>query len=582
MEKPNSLFQSGSDRISSPSSKKSGLQTALEYSTLHGLFPKHGISIRGIRDFIELCGGEETLYDLTTTDVCEKYVKPMTIETKKSYCMYLIETSPSSGDIIKTANVFISHAWKYKFLQVFNALLHHFNNSSDTQDSDVILWFDLFTNCQHGLNIPPPFEWWCETFMGAIKSIGRTVMVMQPWEDPITLTRAWCLWEIYCTANTNSQFEIALSGHEKSAFEKMITTNPGGFFDMLGKVDVRKSEAWSQADKDQIHDAVSKTIGHATLNTIVFSCIRGWSTQTMERKLEMLRIELGAENPTTLQCMHGLALLYNSLGVYNLAEALHVESLETRRRLFGDRDPNTLSSMNSLGTLYKNQGRLREADFLLNSCLELRTAVLTETHPDTLTSMNNLANLYNNQGKYDLAQSLYLSCLHLRKETLGEDHPDTLWTMNSLAVLYNDQGLYDLAQPLYEKCLFIRREKLGEDHPHTLNSMNNLANLYKNQGKYELSEFLHRRCLDLRREKLGEDHPDTLTSMNYLGMLYKTWGKYEEAQALYVRCLELRRSRLGESHKCKNLGESHKDTIYIRNCLDLVRGKRRRKEAFGI
>ena len=42
------------------------------------IFALLGITIGGILDFIEACGGKQALEGLTTTDVCEKFVKKMT------------------------------------------------------------------------------------------------------------------------------------------------------------------------------------------------------------------------------------------------------------------------------------------------------------------------------------------------------------------------------------------------------------------------------------------------------------------------------------------------------------------------
>ena len=61
-------------------------------------------------------------------------------------------------------------------------------------------------------------DWWTNTFSSAIGRFGRTVMVLSPWHDPIPLTRAWCLFEIYCTVKTGSRFEVAMSASEREAF----------------------------------------------------------------------------------------------------------------------------------------------------------------------------------------------------------------------------------------------------------------------------------------------------------------------------------------------------------------------------
>lgn len=121
----------------------------------------------------------------TTTDVCNNFLKPCTEAKGQSYVEYLTEKkSPDVG----RATVFISNAWKYNFLDVVDALQHHFS-----REPDVYIWFDLFSNNQHKApNLP--FEWWSDTFKNAIGKLGRVVMVLSPWNNPIPFTRAWCLW----------------------------------------------------------------------------------------------------------------------------------------------------------------------------------------------------------------------------------------------------------------------------------------------------------------------------------------------------------------------------------------------------
>ena len=35
-------------------------------------------------------------------------------------------------------------------------------------------------------------------FKTAVAAFGHTLLVLAPWQDPVVLTRSWCLWEIYC------------------------------------------------------------------------------------------------------------------------------------------------------------------------------------------------------------------------------------------------------------------------------------------------------------------------------------------------------------------------------------------------
>jgi hypothetical protein len=130
-------------------------------------FPKDGIRLSSINVFYNACGGKDKLIGLTTTEVNEKFLKSITESSQSSYCELL---KSQGDDCVDGASVFISHAWKYEFLHVIDALEYHLRDTPD-----IMIWFDLFSNNQHratGLD----FNWWCNTFKSAIRDFGRTVL----------------------------------------------------------------------------------------------------------------------------------------------------------------------------------------------------------------------------------------------------------------------------------------------------------------------------------------------------------------------------------------------------------------------
>ena len=119
---------------------------------------------------------------MTTNDVCFGIVKPATEHVKTSYAEMLSNTT-EPGEV-NDATVFVSHAWKYTFVDVVDAL--------SSLSENAYVWFDVFTVNQHAsLQVPP--DWWFTTFKEAVASIGHTVLILMPWDDPISLTRAWCI-----------------------------------------------------------------------------------------------------------------------------------------------------------------------------------------------------------------------------------------------------------------------------------------------------------------------------------------------------------------------------------------------------
>ena len=564
-------------------------------------FPNEGMKLSELDLFISECGGRSVLEGLSTYDV-NFHVKLLTNCTKSSYCDYLKTRSPNS---VGEAQVFISHAWKYKFLDVVDTLRYHFRDTPD-----VIIWFDLFSNNQHKTD-NLDFFWWSTTFKSAIEKFNHTTLILSPWNHPIALTRAWCLFEIYCTVACSCKFEIAMSPSEQKNFLEAMKLDCWGYMNtMLATIDTRKSEATKSDDKTRIFDAVESTVGFDGINKLVFDRLRRWVIDTASTAIQMSPNE---EDRATAQ--HSLGLLHMNQGRYKLAGPLLQDSLNVREKLLGNTHNDTLESMNSLAGFYKESGNYGKAKGLYEKCLHTREDAFGIKHRDTLQSMNNLALLLVSMEQYDEAFKYHTKCIDMRNEVLGEKDRDTLQSMNNLAQLFSCRKEYSIAFDYHTKCLDLRKEVLGEQHRNTLQSMNNLALLLKNMGRYKEalgyhSECLklrldvlgerdrdtlqsinnlalllvslercdeafkyHRKCLDLRKEVLGEQHRNTLQSMNNLALLLEKMGRYDEAVNIHSECLKLRNEVLGEQHR---------DSLQSISNLAMLREKMGRNEGVWV
>ena len=506
-------------------------------------FPKNGIKLSYLlNEFVEECGGRGALIGKTTEDFNKEFAKPLTKDYELSYCDMILEKAKKNDEldgIVQPATVFISHAWKYEFLHVLDALEDHFQD-----EPDKIVWFDIVSNNQHKAT-DLEYGWWATTFKDAIKQLGHTVMVMAPWNDPIPYKRAWCIFEAYCTNITGAKFEIAMSSKEQKAFiEQCKYDSTGPICQMLSDVDAEKSDAYNPDDKERIHTVIREEIGFAGLNSMLFEQLREWVIAVGLKELKLSE----EDSEEQMAFMNMVGTLYRDQGKYDLAEPLYEESFSKHEKKLGSDHSSTLESMNNLATLYRIQGKYDLAEPLHKNCLSKREIILGPDHPDTLKCINSLATLYRIQGKYDVAEPLHKKCLSKREIILGPDHPDTLKCINSLAILYRNQGKYTLAETFYKDCLSKRETILGLDHPKTLKCMNSLAILYRNQGNYELAEKLLKKCLSKRETTLGSDHPDTLNTMHNLALLYFHQGNHELAEVLFKKCLSKRETIFGPDH----------------------------------
>lgn len=154
------------------------------------------------------------------------------------------------------ATVFDSHAWKYEFEALINAL-QLFQAGEETDSRQHFHWLDILTVNQdptgqatlpqgisciilfcghaHHPGFCPSMSTCCAvkaellttfatdyfytTFKEGIQAIGHTLLVLSPWSAPLPLRRSWCLWEILCTIqDAGVRFSVQLSEAEEKDF----------------------------------------------------------------------------------------------------------------------------------------------------------------------------------------------------------------------------------------------------------------------------------------------------------------------------------------------------------------------------
>eukprot|EP01047_Picozoa_sp_COSAG01_P055315 COSAG01_NODE_6145_length_3825_cov_7.907944_2_plen_311_part_00 len=221
--------------------------------------PLTGISLDGLLHLVELLGPRLTA-ETATSDVCHAFIKPMTMPDgwsdeatltdaarrwykhnyrhaasgerrarpppgTRSLCVLWSQEAATAAFVGRPTH-FLSHAWTYKFLNLVDAL-KLFVESRPEGSARVFFWFDVCAIDEH-LTQSLPREWWGGTFKEAIRLIGRTVMMISPWSEPLPLSRAWCIWELFCTESVGAPFDVCLGPAEANAFEKAILAPGGG------------------------------------------------------------------------------------------------------------------------------------------------------------------------------------------------------------------------------------------------------------------------------------------------------------------------------------------------------------------
>lgn len=512
-----------------------------------------GMSEKAFSEFITKCGGEANFVGLYTFEVVRKFIIPMTIESKKSYCEQQYTSNKDNNGFIRKASIFISHAWGCNFLDVLNSVRHFMHNNEQHE----AVWFDIFSYNQHlDQNSQQETEYLQNHFRAIIERLGHTVMILAPWDDPIPLRRAWCLYEIYSTVDTHSQFDLAMTEKEKQRFFKEICVHGQALVDqMISNVNAERSQCGKLEDQIRILGLVRNTIGFHKINTLIFDLIRDWILKTI--KLEAFIQKQRKNSDSRLQLMYACANLYHGAGLINEAENLYseyIEEVQTIVSMVPFSSPSdsleVLKGLSGLALVYRDQGKYTEATTLYQRCIQTTREKFGLSNPLTAEAMINLAMLYRYQGKYQDAVNFYEECIRYYLKLPSNQNTLLMITSlkHNLASIYQDQTEYALAEQLYLECYKYREQVLGAEHPLTLALMDDIGLLYRRMKDYPEAVNYYERCLSVRAAKLGVDHPDTLASMSGLASVYRLQIRYSEAFQLSHAALISRRRKLGSDH----------------------------------
>ena len=440
----------------------------------------------------------------TTKDACEELVKPM---TQASLCslVELMASGPSIADTIvhgpaacacatmMTTSVgvstdFASHAWKYRFKSLVFAIANHVAVEG-LDPTDTFFWLDIATVNQHPeaqATLPP--DYFYTTFRDGISAIGRTVLVLSPWADPIPLTRSWCLWEITCTYTCGAQLSVVLSPNEVENFEAALGEDFERVETVMSTIDVSRSEAFLVADQERILAAAHGVAGGVEmLNTDLKNQLREWLSVCARRLADRLMVDAPRSGGTVAD-----STADNSAAT-NFDAQLKVSVL-----------------LEGVAKLMTALSRPTESLTLHRRALELRTSTLSATAPLTLTSAFNVATMLVVQNEIAAATSLHEETLQLRQETLGEDHADTLASYSAMGGLRHIQSRFAESEALYRRAINGQRKILGDADPSLYITIAGLAAVMSGTGRASEAEELFMEVLAGCTRTLGWKHAQTL------------------------------------------------------------------------
>ncbi len=266
----------------------------------------YGIRLSYVKQLIE---NWEITNDMSTEQVCENFIKPITQEFRLPYCNYLMQSDLGTEEV-RSADIFISHTWGNPFKKVIEVI------ESQMKDSNLFIWMDIFCHNQHLSSEEFQFQDWIQSFKTVIEEIREVGIVILDWENPTTLQRCWCLYEIFVSTTIKCNFQV-LSNHDLSEASSLIG--------ILQKINMKESKATIELDRIRIFQILEKETTFLDLDIAVIKAMRDWFLIQKVQPLVVAALSfIGLFRPIVLilALIYTLGLIYHEFKILKKSQAI--------------------------------------------------------------------------------------------------------------------------------------------------------------------------------------------------------------------------------------------------------------------
>jgi len=215
--------------------------------------------------------------------IVDGLVKPVTDTRKCSFATHLLQ-EPSTRNLVGKCNTFVSHPWSADF-QVTVAALVEYEKALPKGSTPKFYFVDYFAVNQHS----PSND--LKQLADLVGLSDTLVLMARPWENPVALTRLWCIFEIAHAVLSSTEIEIILCPEEIKNFQHSLRTNIKDSWELLGElfknIDSRNATASKESDIEKIGQFIENELGgFIKVDTIVADGLRNWFIRSAKALLK--------------------------------------------------------------------------------------------------------------------------------------------------------------------------------------------------------------------------------------------------------------------------------------------------------
>lgn len=460
--------------------------------------PLHGVKLGHLRSL-------KVARDWTVSKVCDKIIKPLSGDS--SYVEHLLTSHETDSLVKPTADVFVSYAWQYRWSDLISAL--------EILAEDDFVWLDVVVVNQH-VSKAVELDDWLTTFASAIMAIKKIVLVVSPWDAPVSPRRIWCVYEFMIADMSKAEVVMTMPKKDVEDFKRALVRRRCGkaFFESLfADIDVKKASAYKQSDRAAILGKIM-TYGDKKVNDVVMYRLKDLFVQYANAEL----VQRGKDNTfhsmDTGNVYLALGVLYEVFGNTNIAVQWYKRSYDIFTQF---EDVGSVAMITAhLALSLRELKRYKESLTLLEKGEKVDAAVYGRHHLVMVNNYNNQAMCLVGLGEYQSALSLLSRAMEITqnrgllimmRHNVRDLRLAHAFTLNNAGECYRALSQLDVAQKYHEEAMAIRLELLGYNHTHYANSLNNYACVLHDRGEVKAANGIGMKAFDILERVLGAQHP---------------------------------------------------------------------------
>lgn len=552
------------------------MESPKKLESLNAFFNPVGITFNEIRKFINDCG-EENLQTLSTSEVCSKFIIPMTASTRQSYCEQetnlklqiqpldinmrknsilsrstrflnkkTIASDTSRNDEVNNSkkrfpNAYICHSWSNLFTK-FVATIHdhlvftcenNYRNPSNPQSLDrtfenFVMWIDLFSNNHH------------EKSIATLTSKSKSNAFVENQDSISTFLPSGK------KVNNRSSFRMRAESIKNILIAARVESN-----DNSKKADENnnvllspvkpRDETWFDVHLKQSIQKIGRTIIILDSPFTLQPLKRSWCLWEIYCSSDSCKLEIAI--PADMRISFLDKSVANINGFHNYENSTLIKQINFLNSLTSDlclSDKEIISNL----ILTRLGGSYSHFEDIIANCI--RTAIV-----------------------HQITTSLSLQCDDIKSLNIFDYSVKDIFTLNSLAYLYDKLGDISKSEEIYYMCFQVYKDKilslerkgmdnnvLSDDIPiqklltiKSFISLNNIAVYFKERGKYDRAKEIFMQACEWSEMSLGEMNFYTLFTMkNLADFLSNCLMDFEKAEYYFLRIYKSKISSLGWNH----------------------------------